>query len=418
MLWVMSGGSGTGGHGKEFLARNEPPQGLPRWVARVLPMCQNLTALYLSRVELAELPALPLLAHLILEHLYVRPALVASLQGLARLETLHVSGYFLYVLYGTGPPVWDVRACTRLRRLYLSQGLACGLAKGGQALGLPPACLVALRCCTREEFRPWLVRLGWRLVHLPLEYMSVDEVAAGTSLMHAPRLSQLRHVSLCVMQRGKRSSLIVAGLLGGLPQCVESLYLHYNGWSSEQTSFAVPASLRALRIECFPELSGYGQACCDASSKCKQSFTFGLHAGLERLCLVLCESRVRLRCLDAGAPAGLRGLHVRARVVDMDAHLAAEVAQRGRVLERCSVERWQGGITYDGPPMRVVAIGQGPGRWSTAKGRKRHWPCTCGACAECLGPAAFGGVQEEWLEGQGLRRETFRKVPAMHDSSL
>ena len=416
MLWVTSGSSGTGGHGKEFLAGNDPPQGLPRWVAGVLPLCQNLTALFLRRVELAELPKLPLLVHLILEDLYVRPALVASLQGLARLETLYVSGYFLFVLYGTATPVWDVRACIRLRRVYLSQGLAAVLAKGGQDLGLPPACLVSLNCCA-QKYRRWLVRLGWRLVHLHTNYDSVKELAAGTSLMHAPQLSQLRHVSLCVMQQGRRCSLSVAGLLGGLPQCVESLHLDYFGSSSEHATFVVPASLHALRIEGFHDKVSCNQACRDASSECKQSLTFGLHAGLERLCLVLSQARVRLRCLD-GAPAGLRGLHVRARVVDMNAPLAAEVAQRGRVLERLNIEGWPPGITLRGPPLRVVAIGQGPGKVSAGRGRQRHWPCTCGACDECLGPAAFGGVQEEWRKLEGIRRETFKQVPATHNPSL
>ena len=87
--------------------------GLPRWVAGVLPLCQSLTALHLARVELKELPALPLLVYLILEECEFQPALVASLQGLAMLETLHVSGGWEHMDH----PVWDVRACTRLRRL-------------------------------------------------------------------------------------------------------------------------------------------------------------------------------------------------------------------------------------------------------------------------------------------------------------
>ena len=61
---------------------------LPRWVAGVAPLCQNLTVLHLRGVMAMALLALPLLAHVILEQCTFTPALVASLQGLARLETL------------------------------------------------------------------------------------------------------------------------------------------------------------------------------------------------------------------------------------------------------------------------------------------------------------------------------------------
>ena len=79
--------------------------------------------------------------------------------------------------------------------------------------------------------------------------------------------------------------------------------------------------------------------------------------------------------------------------------LAAEVAQRGRVLERCSVadRDWRAYGLLD-PRVQVVCIGQGPMHLEQrhAWGCGQHWPCTCGSRAECLGPKAFGGVRHAW----------------------
>ena len=376
-----------------------------RWLAGALPLYQSLTALHLRSIAVAEVPALPLLVHLILEECEFRPALVASLQGMT---ALHVDGW-----WGNEASMFDVSACTRLRRVCMDFQLATVLAEEGQELCLPPACRVALGFRHPELFPGWLEGLGWRLVDLCLDYVGADQADARVSdlnFVHAPQLSQLRHLTLYVS--GKRGEqLCVARVLGSLPRRLESLRLDNHCLSSEQALIVVPASLRALRIGHIYDGSSYNSN----SSKPIRTLTFGLHAGLERLCLAMSKTRVRLRCLDAGAPAGLRALHVRARVVDMDAGLAAEVAQRGRVLERCSVEGWQGGDTCDLLPLRVVAMGQGAGHAASDMGRQRVWPCTCGACAECLGPAAFGGVEDvRPLPDRGLPPETFEEVPATH----
>ena len=171
------------------------PWGLPKWVAKVLPVCGNLTALHLRRVELELVPALPLLKHLLLEDTKFHPVLVASLQGLAGLETLHVSGYW----YEAQATVWDVLACTGLRAMFMGHKLAVELARAGQDLRVPPACAVAIEFSQRELWRPWLVRLGVCLVDLRLRCSARDLAAAScASFMHAPQLMQLRHVTLIV----------------------------------------------------------------------------------------------------------------------------------------------------------------------------------------------------------------------------
>ena len=63
-------------------------------------------------------------------------------------------------------------------------------------------------------------------------------------------------------------------------------------------------------------------------------------------------------------PAGLQELNVQARVVELDAQLAAEVARRGWALERCSVvdELWvKTGSLGDRilPAVQAAYIGQG-----------------------------------------------------------
>ena len=348
---------------------------LPRWVAGVASLCQNLTALHLRGMVVEALPALPLLMHVVLEQCMFRPALVASLQGLARLETLHASG-----CWGAAPPVWDVRACLRLRRVYLEWGLAEGLAAAGQELFLPPACTVALDL-HEDPPRPWLVHLGSRIVDLRLHFLSDDVVTVHQTYMHAPELSQLRHVTLhvtCV-----EGSLCVARLLGGLPQTVESLHLRCPWLLSEQAIVVVPARLRALRIKGVCDGYRCRRGCCCPP----QDLTFGLHARLERLCLVLSCGRVGLQCLDACAPAGLRELNVQARVVHMDAQLAAEVACRGRVLARCDVlDRW-----WDSNTFRCAHSARGA-----------HW----------AGPRAHGGLGGPCCAAAlGLHVRGMRQVP-------
>ena len=382
------------------------PLGLPKWVAKVLPACGNLTALHLRRVELEELPALPLLKHLLLEDTMFYPVLVASLQGLASLETLHVTGHWY-----KEPPVWDVRACVGLRRIYMGHRLAVGLARAGQDLCVPPACAVAIEFSQRELWRPWLVRLGVRLVDLRLRCSARDLAAASrASFMHAPQLMQLRHVTLIVTRYLEEAlCLCVAGVLGALPQSVESLHLDHPSLLSEQAVVVVPASLRALRVKAVCDRAPCSRGCICPPSRRAHDLTFGLHAGLERLCLVLWGVRAGLQCLDAGATAGLRALNVQARMVNMDAQLAAEVAQRGRVLERCDVldSKWGLDLNVAVPPVQVVHIGQGPVHmeFRTMRGCVQHWACTCGTCAECLGPETVGGFVPAWPRDFGASKD-------------
>ena len=340
----------------------DPAPGLPGWVARVLPLCPNLVTLHLRRVELGGVPALPLLKHLVLEYTMFQPALVASLQGLARLETLHVTGHW-------AAQAWDMRACTRLRRVYLSAGLTRSLREGDCDLRFQPACTMDLdfeRLAGMEAMSPrWLLQYGQHIVDLRLLGCGSD-VPAWCSILHAPQLSQLRLVTLIARREDTQPRcLCVAGLLGGLPQCVESLHLDFPSLMSEQAVVAVPASLRTLRIRalCDGILSNNT---CDCPPHLRlQDLTFGLHVGLERLSLVLWGARVGLQCLGARTPAGLQELHVQARVVDVDAQLAAEVAQRGWVLECCNVvdSTWVNSGSLGAkilPAVRVMQLRQGP----------------------------------------------------------
>ena len=258
-------------------AAEELPFGLPRWVAGVLPLCRNLTALHLRCVELREVPALPLLVHLILEDCVFQPALMASLQELTAFETLHVRG-----VWGLGPPAWDVRACTRLRRVYMSQKLAATLAEAGQELRLPPACTVALEFPQEDKWRWWLEQVGGRLAELRMCEVPVVAAATHATFVHTVQLSQLRHVTL-FLAREPPHSLCVARLLCGLPRSVESLHLKYRVLFSEQAVVVVPASLRALRIKAVCD----GSCCsdifreCDCPPlECTRALTLGLHRGL------------------------------------------------------------------------------------------------------------------------------------------
>ena len=266
--------------------------GLPGWVAGIAPLCPNLVALHLKRIEVMQIPVLRLLKHLILEECVFRPALVASLQGLASLETLLVSGYG-----DAKPPGWDLRACTRLRRVHMCLGLAGGQAEAGQELCLPPACTVSLDILQSEQWRGWLARLGPRLVDLRLHCSAGHLVAPHSTFMHGPQLSQLRHVTLIVTCKADPGTLRLARLLGGLPQCVDSLHLDAPYMLSEEELVVVPASLRAVRIRGVCEGCACSRAGCCPLAERAQDLAFGLHAGLERLQLVLWGARVGLQCL-------------------------------------------------------------------------------------------------------------------------
>ena len=342
---------------------------LPRWVAGVAPLCQNLTAMHLRGMEVAPLPALPLLVHVILEYCMFTPALVASLQGMARLETLHASGDWRRELpaWDASACMWDVSACTRLSRVHIGCGLAGGLAEAGQELCLPPACTVALE--VREGWQEWLLPFGKRITDLRWLCSDHDMPELGSTFLHAPQLSQLRHVTLLAVRRWRHITMLdVARLLSDLPRSVQSLHLQYRYLTSEQAVVVVPASLRALRVKGVCDGYGCRRGCICPPAQRTQDLTFGLHAGLERLCLVLWGAKVGLQCLHAGAPAGLRELNVQARVVDMDSRMAAEVAQRGRVLDGCNVvdTEWRS-ATGNVPPVQVAFIGAGPSAYGVAK---------------------------------------------------
>ena len=229
-----------------------------------------------------------MLVHLILEDIRVEPVLVASLQGLASLETLYVRGAF-DALCTAGE--WDMTACTRLRRVFLSWGIATRLSKEGQDLKLPPACTAAVQFNNNEQVLPWLKRLGRRLGQLHFTINRCYTAAKLTHLVCAPQLSQLRHLTLTV-GFVPNSSLFVAQLVGGLPRRVESLSLTYfTRLPIEQAIVVVPASLRALRVKAMACLPAQGPA----------DITFGLHAGLERLCLALC---VAICCVQRSSLKG------------------------------------------------------------------------------------------------------------------
>ena len=376
--------------------RRDAGREFPQWVAGfVKPLCHSLTVLHLRNVELEDLPALPLLVHLILEEVCVGRVLAASLQGLASLETLYISGAL-----AERRTVCDFRACTRLRRVFLSRDIATRLAAAGQDLRLPPACTAALEFDGGEVLPPWLVRLGPCLVDLTVLCTFFGTPVMRPACIYAPQLSRLRHVTLH-MEGPVPDSLSPAHLLGSLPRRVESLHLSYKRClRSEQAVILVPSSLRALRVRAvcnirLPLFPVPVRPCCCPPLQPPPEITFGLHAGLERVCLMLWHSRVGLQCLEAGAPTGLRELLVQARAVEMDSHLAAEVRQRGRTLERCDVvDRSYRSCSFPVPTVRVVHIGHGPVHmeYYIFIPRVRHWLCTCGACVKCLGPEAFGGV--------------------------
>ena len=351
---------------------------LPRWVAEVTPLCPNLVALHLRNVKVMQIPELPVLKHLILEECVFRPSLVASLQGLASLETLHMSGCEDFSEF----PEWDLRACTSLRRVFMSYGVIMYQAQLGRELCLPPACTVALEFPQSGSWRGWVMRLSSRIVDLRLHSPIGQPLAPRcTSFMHEPQLSQLRHVTLLVKPRSSHrrpgelpESLGMAGLLGGLPQTVETLHIDSPYMLSGEGMVVVPASLRALRIRCVCGHCACSRAdCCPPSEGVLDLLTIGLHAGLE--------------CLQLVGAHGLRDLTVQARVVDMDDHLAAEVAQRGRVLERCDVfdSEWD---EYRGamPQVQMVHIGQGPVQRSTGSV----------TAARAAGPAHVGRARSAW----------------------
>ena len=268
----------------------DPTPGLPGWVAGVLPLCPNLWSLRLKCVELGDLPALPALAHLILEECVFTPVLVAALQGLARLETLHVSGHW-------DAQAWDMRACTRLRSVFLSAGLTHSLREGGCDLRFPPACTMAVEferlACMEAMPQRWLLPSGGlHITNLGLQGYGSD-VPTWCSILHAPQLSQLRHVTLSACREDTQPRcLCVAGLLGGLPQGVESLHLGYPSLMSEHAVVAVPASLRTLRIRAVCDGTLRNNTCdCPAHLRL-QDLTFAC-VGAWSACLWCCGLRVR-----------------------------------------------------------------------------------------------------------------------------
>ena len=277
--------------------------------------------------------------------------------------------------------------------MFLGGSLPGELAFKGWDLRLPPACTVALEFPHGREYdRPWLERLGQLVTDLRLsDRLTVDVAFSRKNYIHAPELSQLRHVPLFV-PRGQSGSLCLARLLGGLP-------LDFPSLMSEEAVIMVPASLRALRIKAVCDNLACRPKCdCRYSGEdwSRDGLTFGLHAGLERLCLVLWGARVGLQCLDAGALAGLRELDVQALVLHMDTHVAAKVAQQGSVesFNMYDNQKWYpvARHLHNVPIVKVAHIGQGSVHVEDRRARGSDWACACGTCPECLGPEVFGGI--------------------------
>ena len=135
--------------------------GFSVWAAGLIPWCQNLKFLQLKDVELERLPAPPMLKHLVLEKT-TGGALFAAHWGLASLDTLYMS----LPLSRHVKIMCDFRTCIRLRRLFLSWGIATRMAAVGQDLRLPPACSVAMELDGSDVGLPWLARFGGHLGEL------------------------------------------------------------------------------------------------------------------------------------------------------------------------------------------------------------------------------------------------------------
>ena len=208
-----------------------------------------------------------------------------------------------------------------------------------------------------------------------------------------PALPCLAHLVL-------EGCVVVPELLASFQSLLSLETLYVSGYLGTESLVwevvMVPASLRALRIEAVCGLRFCARRCQCPAWQHVQDLTFCLHAGLERLCLALWDVRVGLQCMDAGVPAGILEMSVQALELSMCPALAAEVGRRGRTAFRPDYMDSERGLSRgsSAPPMQAAIIGEGPvyRECRNPHSSARHRACTCGACAECLGPEAFGGA--------------------------
>ena len=160
-----------------------------------------------------------------------------------------------------------------------------------------------------------------------------------------------------------------------------------------------PAGLRALRIKsvCDSSLCRRGHVCGAHTQADPRVLRFGLHADVSRLCLLLWEAEVELE-LDllgeCGGSARIQDLNVQARSIVLDEELSAKVALVGRFgdLNECdTVDGAWNEALEDLPEGGYAHLGNEPVHleYKNERGGKKQWPCTCGACCECLGPSVF-----------------------------
>ena len=139
------------------------PLGVGKFITSMAPQCPNLTMIQLTGVKVETLPAMPQLAHLVLENVDVCAALLASLQGLPALRTLAVIRGKWAQRRGQLRRL-DLAPLTKLSRLalthYVYDPVKEDVDRAGWDIVLPPGCKLALTTevdAHRPETR-WLAR--------------------------------------------------------------------------------------------------------------------------------------------------------------------------------------------------------------------------------------------------------------------
>lgn len=369
------------------------------WFAAAAPQCTNLRVLHLEGVHVDALPPLPHLAHLLVLRAAVPRALLAPLQGLPRLETLLVHGC------GFGDPEHclaslDLLPCKQLRHVCLSPEIARALTvHGNTGLDAPPGCKFAVGV-KQVHKRPaaWAMRLGAHLESLHVD-LPMREDIAHTFAALTSHVCHLRHLTLVfarTSQQPIQGSLCATHLLGCLPRSVETLHVDHQRVSTSGLA-VVPAGLRALRIKsvCDSSLCRRGHMCGPHTEANPRVLRFGVHAKISRLCLLLWEAEVKLDLLgERGARARIQDLNVQARFIWLTEELSNKVAFVGRYghLYECDTidGAWNEALE-DLPEGGYAHLGSEPVHleYKNERGGKKQWPCTCGACCECLGPSVF-----------------------------
>ena len=343
-----------------------------KYITGMAPQCPNLTTIHLRGVIVEALPALPQLAHLVLDHVPVSAALLASLQGLPSLQTLAV----LRIL--ALDCCLDLASLTQLRRVSVQHSCLSPTVeesfKAGWDIALPPGCKLALQIPV-DAYHPathWLVRHCMQLESLKLLVRDMRGPCV-TGRVFPYELSHLKHVTVQCSGRDDRGVdwyVCVSVLFGWLPASVERLSLVAQHLGFDSSRVEVPANLRALHLSA-DRASMVDSAGGESEITCV--LTFCVHAGLSRVSLWLGEGEVALECADKQVAAGIQELYVRAGSVVLDAHMQAEVAARGQLQTVCEWGTHSSSVLCD----KVVHIGAGP------------WPkpllCACGACCQCLG---------------------------------